>query len=156
MTKGELIMSLIDRIVARYLNLTERSHLIRVIVYGLTAFAVIFGIDLLLHIAGWSWFREQLVCDVLEAALLGLIAAHLSRLREERVHRRKREIRYLNHHIRNALTAIHLAQLQLDNVDQRATAVQRASDRICSVLEQLSRNEDVSINEETPEKYERA
>lgn len=148
-------MSLSDRIVARYLRLTEHSHATRVIVYALTAFVVIFGFDLLWHFARWDWLWEQLACNVLKAALLGIVAAHLSRLREERVLRRQRELGFLNHHVRNALALIQMAEHQLD-LGQRATAIRSASHRICAVLEQLSREEDVSIDHHVPDKYDRA
>lgn len=148
-------MSRIGRVVSLYLRLAERSYFAGVVVYGVTAFVVIMGIDLLGHAAGWNWFGERLVCDLLEAAILGLIAAHLARLRGERMFRRRREIRYLNHHIRNSLALIQMAELQLGDVEQRADAVRRATRRISSVLEQLSRDESLNIDEQVPEKYER-
>ena len=148
-------MSLLDRIVSRYLSLTEHSHATRVIVYAFTAFVVLSGIDLLWHIARWEWLPERVACNVVEAALLGIIAAYLSRLREERILRRQRELGFLNHHVRNALALIQMAEHQLD-LGQRATAIRTASNRICSVLEQLSRDEDVSIDEQVPERFDRA
>jgi light-regulated signal transduction histidine kinase (bacteriophytochrome) len=148
-------MSFVKDIVAGYLALTERSQFARFIVYGMTAFAVIFGIDLLWHMTGWSWYWEQLACDVVEAAILAFIASHLSRLREERIIRRQREVQYLNHHIRNALSLIQMAAQQLES-EMHVTAVRHATNRICGVLEQMSRNEELSIDDEAPQRYKKA
>jgi hypothetical protein len=139
-----------SRIVAWFLTFTERQ-LTRTIVYSLAVFVVIYGIDLAArHFTNWNWHWERLACNALEAVVLGSIASRLSRLREERVLRRQREMGYLNHHVRNSLAVIEMAAKQLVDIEHRATTVRRASRRICRVLEQLSRNEDVSIDERTP------
>ena len=104
---------------------------------------------------GLSWYWERLACNVLEAIILTLIASYLLRLREERVLRRKREIGYLNHHVRNSLALIEMAAQQVKDTDQRENVVRGASRRICKVLEQLSHNEDVSIDTENPKRFAR-
>ena len=139
-----------SRIIAWFLTFTERQ-LTRTIVYGLAVFVIIYGIDLAArHFTNWNWYWERLACNALEAVVLSSIASRLSRLREERVLRRQREMGYLNHHVRNSLAVIEVAAKQLSDIELRATTVRRASRRICKVLEQLSRNEDVSIDERTP------
>jgi hypothetical protein len=130
-------MSLVKPIVGWYLTFTERSQSARIVVYGITAFVVIFGIDLLLHMPGWEWPWEQLACDLLEATILAFIASCLSRQREERLLRRQREVQYLNHHIRNALSLIQMASQKLEDDELHATAVRHATNRIRTVLKQL-------------------
>jgi membrane protein implicated in regulation of membrane protease activity len=148
-------MLLIERTIEQYLRLTEQSQLKRTIVYGLTAFIIVFGLDLLWHyVARLSWFGQTLAADIVEAAVLAVIAAYLSRLREERVLRRQRQVQYLNHHVRNALALIKMIEQQLEG--KQAIAVHRATTRICAVIEQLSRDEDVSINEAAPGTYTKA
>jgi hypothetical protein len=90
-----------------------------------------------------------------EAAILALIASHLSRLREERLLRRQRELGYLNHHIRNSLAVIQMAEHQLPNTEL-ASEVGQAIRRICTVLEQLARDDEVSIDKNTPAKLRKA
>lgn len=146
-------MSFLERFVGGYLRLTEQSRVVCALVYGLTAFVVIMGIDLLGHLIPWNWTDEVMTTDILEAAFLGIIAAYLSKQREERVLRRHRQVQYLNHHVRNALTLIGMVEHQLEK--DQATAVHNASHRIREVVEQLSRDEDVSIDERTPHKVVR-
>jgi 4-amino-4-deoxy-L-arabinose transferase-like glycosyltransferase len=135
-----------------YLRLTERSLITRAVVYGLTAFVIILGIDLIGHFGvRWGWFGERLSADILEATALAIIAAHLSRLREERILRRHRQVQYLNHHVRNALALLKMVEEQLDT--KHAIAVQNAGHRIRAVIEQLSRDEDLSIDEQSPATY---
>ena len=148
-------MALVKIIAASHARLLEQSRTVRAIGYGLIIFVVIFGTHLLWHWTGWNWYREELACDALQATILGLIASYLSRLREEGILRREREINYLNHHIRNSLALIQMAEQQLHDVGKRAGAVQQASRRICRVLEQFSRRDDVFIDHKIPEKYER-
>jgi hypothetical protein len=148
-------MPLVNRIIGYYLGLTERSQTTRAVVYGFTAFLIIFGIDLIWHyVARLSWMGQTLAADIVEATALAIIAAHLSRLREERVLRRQRQVQYLNHHVRNALALIAMLEQQLGS--EQGCAPQRARDRIRTVIEQLSRDEDVSINEEAPGRYTKA
>ncbi len=148
-------MPLIERTIDQYLRLTEQSQIKRTIVYGVTAFVIIFSLDLMWHyVVRLNWVGQTLAADLVEAAVLAVIAAYLSRLREERVLRRERQVQYLNHHVRNALALIRMIEQQLEG--KQAIAVHRATTRICAVIEQLSRDEDVSINEEAPGTYTKA
>ena len=38
---------------------------------GLIALTVILGVDLLFHLAYWSWFVERVLCDTLESRFAG-------------------------------------------------------------------------------------
>jgi hypothetical protein len=110
--------------------------------------------DLIMHFAGWDWWAH-LASDAVKAAILALIASQLSRLREERLLRRQRELGYLNHHIRNSLAVIQVAEHQLPNT-ALACEVRLAIRRICTVLEQLTRDEEVFIDRNTPAKFKKA
>ena len=106
---------------------------------------------MILHLgAGWGWLWEQLAANILEAVALAIIAAHISRLREERVIRRHRQVQYLNHHVRNALALMKMVEQQLER--EQALTVHRASSRICTVVEQLTRDEDVFIDTHSPDR----
>jgi|GEM_PF-5842049 hypothetical protein len=145
-------MSLSERIVGHYRQVVEHSRVGHSIFYGVIAFITIFAIDLVWHYgARWDWIWERVTRDIVEATAVAIIAGHLFHLREERILRRHREVKYLNHHVRNALSLITVAQQTL--TEEQAIAVRKASNRICSVLEQLSRGEEVSIDEEEPDKY---
>jgi ABC-type multidrug transport system fused ATPase/permease subunit len=142
-----------NRVVAYYVSLTERSRLTRAIVYFLTALPIILAIDLLCDVfplSGWIW--ERLAGNVVEAVLLAIIGTYISQLREERLIRRNRQVQYLNHHVRNALSVIQAVELAVK--DEQADALLRASHRIRTVLEQLSRDEELSIDDRKPANYE--
>jgi hypothetical protein len=144
-----------ERLSGDHRRLVEHSPIAHAIVYGVIAFIVIFGIDLIWHfgaIANWFW--ERATRAIVEAAIVAIIGGYLFHLREKRMLRRYREVQYLNHHIRNALSLITMGEQPLTG--EQASAVRKATDRICSVLEQLSRGEEMSIDEEDPEKYNNA
>jgi hypothetical protein len=147
-------MLLIERFVPSHLPFIERSQTFRATLYGMTAFVVILVPDLIMHFAGWGWWAH-LASDAVKAAILALIASQLSRLREERLLRRQRELGYLNHHIRNSLAVIQVAEHQLPNT-ALACEVRLAIRRICTVLEQLTRDEEVFIDRNTPAKFKKA
>ena len=127
----------------------------RSICYGLAAFVIIFGIDLVWHLgARLGWVGERLAADSLEAIALALIAAYLLQLREKRILRQNRQIGYLNHHVRNSLALLKMVEHQLET--KQATSVHHAIHRIRSVLEQVSRDEDLSIDERKPGRYIKA
>jgi hypothetical protein len=144
-------MSLVERLIEQYLRLTEHSRTTRIVVYGITAFIVIFGMDMISHNLGGKEFPgEHLLVAISESVVLAVIGDHISQLREERILRRERQMQYLNHHVRNALALLKLVEQQLEA--HQAVAVHNASDRICGAVEQVSRDEDVKIDVSAPEK----
>lgn len=146
-------MPFVERLVDRYLTLTEHSRSTRTVVYGITVFVVLFGLDLISDMLGKGWLGEHLPGDILAAIVLAIIGSHISQLREGRVLRRERQVQYLNHHVRNALALLRMVEQQLEA--KQALAVHSATDRICVVVEQLSRDEDVRIDQESPGKLAR-
>lgn len=146
---GRVAMRFVERFVDHYLRLTEHSKTTRALVYGVTIFLVLFGLDLLSDFLGKGWLGEHIPGDLLAATVLAIIGSHISQLREERILRRERQVQYLNHHVRNALTLLKMLEQQLEA--RQANVVHSAADRICLVVEQLSRDEDVRIDREFPE-----
>ena len=124
------------------------------IAYALLAFVVIFGVDIIWNPPGarWSWFWPRMIRDVIEASAVALLASYLYRLREKR----HRQLRYLNNHLCNALTVLQMAEHLAPDSQSRAAIVNNALDRISVVVEQISRDEDMSINHQEPEKYKAA
>jgi hypothetical protein len=118
-----------------------------------TIFVILFGLDLLSDLLGQGWLGEHIPGDILAAAVLAVIGSQISHLREERILRRERQVQYLNHHVRNALALIKMVEPHLEGKD--AVAIRSASDRICLVVEQLSRDEDVRIDPALPGKIQR-
>ena len=148
-------MPFVEQFIDHYLRLTEHSRISRVAVYGITALLVLVGMDLIDHyLSGRAFPLKHLVLHISEAFVLAVIADHVSHLREKRILRRNRQIQYLNHHVRNALALIKMVEGHLEGKD--AVAVHSASDRICGVIEQVSRDEDVCIDGQRPANLRKA
>jgi hypothetical protein len=128
-------------------------------------YAVIFGVivlvlgqvlDIVIH---WfyrepfslQWRIERIWVNFIEGALAGIVAYFILSIRERRIQRRLREIGYLNHHIRNALSAIVLSQEIGMDTKQRIGMVRDSSDRIQRCLSKVSRHEDVTDYADTPQ-----
>ena len=62
--------------------------------------------------------------------------------RERRIRRRFEEIGYLNHHIRNALAVIEMAQNYAKEAEEREDLIASSSLRIRLCLQKVSREED--------------
>jgi len=148
-------MRLTDRAIEHYLRLSERSRTTRTILIGIIAFVFTFGIDVICHEGGMGgWLGERLIADILEAIVLAVIASYLWQRQEERILRRHKQVQYLNHHVRNALAVLKMLEQHMEA--NQACAVDRASERIGTVIEQVARDEDVSIDERNPEAYRKA
>lgn len=116
-----------------------------IILFGLLALAVILGIDMI-WVIGNKGFEPRLARDSAEAFIVALIAMYFYRIEEKR----RRQVHYLNHHIRNSLALLRIVEHQL--MKEQSHPVEHAVHRICFVLEQLSRDEDVYIDEQLPRK----
>ena len=129
-----------------------KSHLRQALQFGLLVFAIIILTDILVSQLHWGWWVESLSSDIPEAVLITVMAYKLTKTREDNISRRAREIRYMNHHIRNALTAIQSAEYSLENAKPKAEMISEASHRITACLSKLTKGEPVDIDEEHPEK----
>jgi hypothetical protein len=135
--------------IAAYVERTQTQPA-RAIGFGLIAFTVIFGLDLVFHLAHWNWLRERVVCDSLYATLLIFMAQYISRIREALDERRQRQMGYLNHHVRNSLSVITMAEQALNDKKARSSLVYQASREICTVVDQLTHDEEVAIDQPNP------
>ena len=71
--------------------------------------------------------------------------------RDRRLRRRFKEVGYLNHHIRNSLTVIEMAEGYVSEAEERLQMVKNASSRIRRCVEKISRQEDCEIDEQYPQ-----
>lgn len=97
-----------------------------------------------------EWWAERGVENAIEAVLAGIIAYFIILDRERRVEKRIREIRYLNHHVRNALFPLVMSQGVAMETKKRIEIIRDSSERIQRVLEKLSREEDVGDFHDDP------
>lgn len=104
------------------------------------------------HMLGARWIHERLWRNFIEALIVGVFVFTLIDAKEKRIQRRFKELGYLNHHIRNALTIIEMAESNVGEAEKRLEMVKDASSRIRSCVERISRQEDSEINEKEPQK----
>lgn len=98
----------------------------------------------LVHARGLSYIDETIMLNLLTGIVAaGLVFIYLEE-RRRRTSNRVEEIAFLNHHIRNALTAINLSRYAGDD-SVRLEIVADASRRIESALRKMSEQEHVSL-----------
>ena len=111
--------------------------------WGLIVFVVGYSLDDILHSCNLSWQPEQLAQNSIEAVIITLAVATLLKSRDRRIKRRFQEIGYLNHHIRNALAVIEMAQNFAKKAEEREELVSSSTLRIQLCLQKVSRQEDL-------------
>jgi len=114
----------------------------RAILVGFLAALLGFALDGIAHLFGYPWFLERLGENVLEGAVIAVVVFWLSRLREERIEHRMREIGFLNHHIRNAMQVIELAAKGIDDAGQRHAVIGLSIHRVVDALSRMNRKTD--------------
>lgn len=132
---------MLAEIVARY---DESPRSLRIAIWGLIALVSVFAVGSILHVFKLPWGLEQLAESVTVAAVAMFAVATLLKNRESRIRRRFQEIGYLNHHIRNALTVIEMAQEYAKEAEERKELIATSSLRIQLCLQKLSRDEDLT------------
>ena len=112
-----------------------------------SAFVILFGmgLDLFFHFIGAPWASEVFVENILTGLLAGWAGFTFMEDRRHRTEERMEALAYLNHHIRNALTAIELSRYAPDD-DQRLHIIEDASRRIEITIRKISEQEHVSID----------
>jgi hypothetical protein len=131
---------MLEQIVAKY----DRAPLwMRAGSWGFIVFAVGYPLDYILHGLSLSWQSERLAENSVEAAIIVLAVATVLKNRDRHIRRRFQEIGYLNHHIRNALAVIEMAQRYVNEVEEREELVSSSSLRIQLCLQKVSREEDL-------------
>lgn len=133
----------------------RRTLWMRAILFGSIVFVLGSMLDVIVH---WIyqdsfaqiWWRERGVENLIEAVLAGIIAYFIILDREKRIEKRIREIRYLNHHVRNALFPLVMSQGVAMDAKERIEIIRDSSERIQRCLEKLSREEDVGDFQDDP------
>jgi len=121
-----------------------KSSLVRAVVFALLMTLGSVILALLMHREGVQWYVEFFVDDVITGILGGVLVFLYMEERRRRAVRRVEELAYLNHHIRNALTAISLAPYAKDD-DARLQMIQDASSRIEGAIRKMSEQDHVSL-----------
>ena len=132
---------MLEEIIARY---DELPLWLQTAIWGLIALVSVFAVGSIVHVFGLPWGLEQLAEGVTIAAVAMSAVATLLKNRERRISRRFQEIGYLNHHIRNALTVIEMAQNYAKEAEEREELIASSSLRIQLCLQKVSREEDLT------------
>ncbi|HKF20560.1 MAG TPA: hypothetical protein VKE93_03265 [Candidatus Angelobacter sp.] len=114
----------------------------RAFVVGLLAALLGVALDEIAHAFGFKWLSERLLENAVEGVVIGVVVFWLSRLREQRIERRMREIGFLNHHIRNAMQTIEWAVKEVADTRQRVTMIDLSVRRVVQTLSRISRESD--------------
>jgi hypothetical protein len=125
-----------------------RSSFFRALIFG--SFLGLLGEAwaLVVHSRGLNYFDEIWIQNVFTGSVaFGLVFIYMEE-RRLRYTNRMEEIAFLNHHIRNALTAINLSSYAGDD-SLRLEIVSDASRRIESTLRKISEQEHVSLDPDT-------
>jgi hypothetical protein len=131
---------MLEEIVSKY----DRAPLwMRAAIWGLIVLVVGYSLDDIFHSFNLPWRSEQLAQNSIEAAIIMLGVATVLKNRDRRIRRRFQEIGYLNHHIRNALAVIEMAQRHAKEAEERENLVSSSSLRIQLCLQKVSREEDL-------------
>ena len=134
----------------------KRSVAARAIMWGVLVTALAMSLDSAVRVFHWPWLGERFVENTFEGVLFALfmwafLDARQKRLRQ-RLRQRANELGYLNHHIRNSLTTIEMADGYITEAGRRSEMIINASRRIRLCVERISREENCEINERSPER----
>jgi hypothetical protein len=114
----------------------------RAVLIGLVAGLFLLSMDETAHLFGYPWIYERLGEDASEGFLVTCVVFWLSRLREQRVDRRMKEIGFLNHNIRNAMQTIELAATGIEDPGQRVAMIDSSVRRVVNTLCRINRADD--------------
>ena len=131
---------MLERIVAKY---DQAPLWTRAAIWGLIVLGVGYSLGDIFHSCNLSWRSEQLAQNSIEAVIIMLAVATLLKNRDRRIKRRFQEIGYLNHHIRNALAVIEMAQNFANKAEEREELVASSTLRIQLCLQKVSRQDDL-------------
>jgi len=140
-------LSLLSRLVEHY---ERRGIVTKAITWGVLVGIVGLSLDYLTSVLAVTWLHQRLIENTIEGALFAMLVWIVLNARERRLQQRFKEVGYLNHHIRNSLTVIEMAEGYVAEADQRLDMVKKASTRIKRCIEKISRAEDVEISEQSP------
>ncbi len=129
----------------------RRSITSKALFWGSLVGIVGFCLDYVFKLLRLPWLRERAFENLFEAAIFTFLVWALLKAREKQLQRRFKEVGYLNHHIRNSLTIIELAEGSITEPVRHSEMVKGASSRIRRCVERISRDEDCEINEKSPQ-----
>ncbi len=130
----------------------RRSVVPRAVMWGVLIGAIGMSLDSSVAVFHWRWVGERLVENTIEGVLFALFMWVFLNAREKRLQQRFKEVGYLNHHIRNALATIQMADGYVADVAQRSELIANASTRIRLCVEKISRQQDCTIDDRSPER----
>ncbi len=143
------VPSLLTRLLEHY---ERRGIATKAITWGVLVTLVGLALDYLTSTLDTTWLNQRLIENVIEGALFAVLVWVVLTARDKRLRRRFKEVGYLNHHIRNSLTVIEMAEGHVAEASERLEMVKQASSRIRRCIEKISREEDCEINEHSPHK----
>ena len=108
-------------------------------------------LDYIVRQLQWPWLTERFLENIIEGVVFALIIWAVLDDRERRLQRRFKELGYLNHHVRNSLTVIEMAEGYVAEADERSHMVNAATKRIRRCVDRISREEDCEINQQSPQ-----
>lgn len=123
-----------------------RRSVTKAVLFGATAGVTAEVLDLAFHSLGMPWQQEVSASNLLYAILIAAVSFHFLEERRRHAEQRVEELAYLNHHIRNALTAIKLARYAPDE-DMKLQIISDASDRIEMTIRRMSQQENVRLSD---------
>ena len=129
----------------------RRSIIAKSFVWGVLVSLVGFIFDALVHLFPWDWVHQHVLENIIEGAFFTSLVWIVLSARERRLRRRFKEVGYLNHHIRNSLAVIEMAEGYVGQATERLEMVKNASTRIRRCIEKISREEDCEIDEHSPQ-----
>ena len=132
-------------------HLEDRSIIGKAVISGTLITFVGLFLDYVVRQLHWPWLSERFLENIIEGAVFTLIIWALLNAREERIQRRFKELGYLNHHVRNSLTVIEMAEGYVADADERLHMVHAASKRIRRCIDRISREEDCEVNQQSPQ-----
>lgn len=97
------------------------------------------------------WLREHVVVNTVQGIFLGVAVWIFLKAQDSRLQRRFKEVGYLNHHIRNSLVTINLAEHCIPESAQRLELITKATTRIERCIEKISRDEDCEVDQQSPQ-----
>jgi hypothetical protein len=126
-----------------------RSSVIRAVMFGLVLGFLGAVWAIALHSHGLSYSDEVWLENIFTGTVAGGLVFFYMEERRLRTSNRMEELAFLNHHIRNALTAINLSRYA-DDDSMRLQIVADASLRIENTLRKMSEQEHVALDPSSP------
>ncbi len=128
----------------------RRNVIAKAVIWGVLVTLVGLLLDDAVRQLRWPRLSESLLENAIEGAFFAVLVWVVLSARDRRLRQRFKEVGYLNHHIRNSLAVIEMAEGYVGEADQRLEMVKQASKRIRRCIEKISREEDCEISRQTP------